>query len=408
MNSSGSAVRPALEVARPAKPSLISRWSYPEQAGSRDLRIDFLRGLAVFALVINHIEIFSAFNLLTWERIGVVTGAEGFVIFAGVVLGSVHRKRIQEQGWSASFQSLLDRSLQLYRVNICVVASIGLLSGLRFLDMRGAMTFVDRGAGITYPLYPAPGTNWHTTIAKLLFLQFGPHQTQILGLYIVLLAISPLVFLALRAGRVRLVLALSWALYFYNWAFPAMPTGAQFEYGFPVLTWQLIFFHGLCFGYYKQEIAAWFTPRRKTLALIVAYALFFGFLFFTLNNPYPALPPWDRLSWMAPATFNRVYSAYFLKNSLGILRLVNCTLVLVVTYHVLSLFWKGLNKLLGWFFLPLGQASLYVFILHVYGLVLLYNLPMFKGLVPVYSSPLRQESRQHHRRRHPQLHSSLS
>lgn len=63
--------------------------------------------------MVNHIEIFSAFNLLTWERIGVVSGAEGFVILAGVVLGSVHGKKIREAGLGASASALLDRALEL-------------------------------------------------------------------------------------------------------------------------------------------------------------------------------------------------------------------------------------------------------------------------------------------------------
>ena len=96
------------------------------------------------------------------------------------------------------------------------------------------------------------------------WLQAGPYQVQILGLYTVLLGFAPLVLWGFSKNRVKLVLALSWILYLKNWAFPSMPTGMQFEYGFPTLTWQLIFFHGMAFGYYRNEITAWFTARRRT------------------------------------------------------------------------------------------------------------------------------------------------
>jgi hypothetical protein len=109
-------------------------------------------------------------------------------------------------------------------------------------------------------------------------------------------------------------------------------------------------------------------------------------MFFTLNNPYPSLPPWARLKMISPERFEHIYSLYFLKNSLGILRLANYVVVLVVAYHLLTIGWAGVQKFFGWFFLPLGQASLYVFILHIYVLLFIYNLPMFRGLVPSYNS----------------------
>ena len=363
-----------------------SSWSYPENSGPRDLRIDFLRGLAVFALIINHIEIFSLFNLVTWERIGVVTGAEGFVILAGVVLGSIHRKRIAEKGWGASAATLIDRALQLYRVDLAVILAVALLSIIPHFDASGAMTFTDRGARMTYPLYPPRTMDWHTIIAKTLMLQYGPHQVQILGLYTVLLSVAPIVLWLFGKNRAALALSISWILYVKNWAFPAMPTDAQFEYGFPVLAWQLIFIHGLAFGYYRKEIAEWLTPARRTAGLVTCYLLFTGFMFFTLNNPYPSLPPWARLSRVTPETFLRLYSLYFQKNPLGILRLVNYLAVLVVSYHLLTICWTPLKRTLGWFFITFGQASLYVFILHIFVLLLIYNIPVFRGLIPDYRS----------------------
>jgi hypothetical protein len=98
-------------------------------------------------------------------------------------------------------------------------------------------------------------------------------------------------------------------------------------------------------------------------------------MFFTLNNPYPALPPWARLSIIHPEAFTRLYTLYFLKNSLGILRLANYLVALVVAYDMLTRCWLIVNQTLGWFFLTLGQASLYVFIIHIYVLLFIYNLP---------------------------------
>jgi fucose 4-O-acetylase-like acetyltransferase len=53
------------------------------------------------------------------------------------------------------------------------------------------------------------------------------------------------------------------------------------------------------------------------------------------------------------------------KNTLGLLRLLDYASVLIVLYATLTRCWEPIRKALGWFFIPLGQASLYVFIIHV-------------------------------------------
>lgn len=366
--------------------NLFSSWSYTQSGSSRDLRIDFLRGMVMAALIVGHIEIFSWFNYLTWERIGVVSGAEGFVIFAGVVMGFLYRRKIQQAGLAESSMLMIERAFKLYRVNIFVIASIALLALIPFIDVTGATTFTDRGTGTVYPLYPKAGTDLHIVIARILLLKSGPHEVQILGLYFVLFLFAPLAFYLLEKGHLRLLSGLSIVLYMKNWAFPAMPTDAQFEYGFPVLTWQLIFVHGIIFGYYKQEISNWFTGNRKIVGLVIAYSLFIAFMLFSLNNPHPFMPPSSKLTWIAPDTFNHIYFLYFQKNTLGILRLVNYVVVLTVLFHILTMFWRPINKALGWFFITFGQASLYVFILHVYVLLFIYNIPVFHGLTASYTS----------------------
>jgi hypothetical protein len=45
-------------------------------------------------------------------------------------------------------------------------------------------------------------------------------------------------------------------------------------------------------------------------------------------------------------------------------------------YAILTRFWVPINKALGWFFIPLGQASLYVFFVHIFFLLILANTPL--------------------------------
>jgi len=356
--------------------STSSGWSYNEPA-SRDLRIDYLRGLVMFVLVVVHIEIFSLFDFLVWERIGVISGGEGFVILSGFVIGFVYRKKIERDGWASAFPGLVNRATQLYRVNVAIILSIAVLNTVPFIDMSAVMTWVDPVTKTAYPLFPSASTPFHVALSQVLLLRVGPHQMQILGLYVVLLFLSPGALWMFRNNRTKLLLAICWILYMKNWASPSKPTGAQFENAFPLLTWQLIYFHGMAIGYHRKTIRRLAKTSARPIWLAVSGVLFLGFWFFALNNPNPGLPDWAKLSVIPRDTFYSIYGAYFRKNTLGILRLVNYAAALTIAYWLLTRFWKPLHKALGWYLIPVGQASLYVFILHVYVIYLVSQVPLF-------------------------------
>ena len=52
--------------------------------GRRDLRIDWLRGLAMTCVIINHSRMSSLLSWFSYERFWVVTAAEVFVVLSGV------------------------------------------------------------------------------------------------------------------------------------------------------------------------------------------------------------------------------------------------------------------------------------------------------------------------------------
>ncbi len=362
------------------------QWAYHDLGDERDLRIDFIRGLIMVSLVMVHIEIFSIFTFAVWERIGVISSAEGFVLISGLVIGMVYRKKVEVQGLSAVAWGVFDRSLLLYRVNLFVIISIALLGLLPFIDAHSVMTFTNRGTGEVFNLYPSMETPYHVMLAKVALLQAGPHQFQILGLYSCLLAVTPLVLWLLSKKRIGIVLGLSWILYLVNWAFPSRLTGAQFEYAFPIMSWQLLFYHGMVIGYFRREIEERVTGKLRFSVLGISSVLFVMFMFFSLNNPNPALPSWAKLSFIEPQNFYSAYNAYFQKNSLGLLRIVNYFVVLTVVYAVLTKCWEPIFRGLGWFFIPIGQASLYVFTVHIFIILAINNIPIFQETVLSYES----------------------
>jgi len=356
----------------------MKAWQYQQSSThQRDERIDFIRGMVMIILIVVHIDIFSLYNFLAWERLGVVTGAEGFVLLSGVVLGMINRRRISQNGWKGASIHLFDRSFQLYRVSLFVIISIPIIHIISYIDASALMSFTSSATQKVYWLYPSWDVGFQKIFAKIVLLKYGPHQFQVLGLYIILLLFAPFALWLLIHKRFKLLLAMSWVIYIANAGYNWRLTGAQFEYAFPVLSWQVLFFNGLVLGYYKEEVWEFFHTMKGKVFFGFILMLFFAFLFFTYNNPMPQIPEWLRLSIIEPQAFREYYTLFFKKNILGYGRVINDFVVLIVFYGFLSYFWMPIKKILGWIILPIGQSSLYVFIWHIYFCILIANIPLF-------------------------------
>jgi len=358
---------------------------FTEPANNRDLKIDFLRGFVMVILIVVHIDVFSIFTFVAWERIGMISGAEGFVILSGIVLGIVQRRRSQNNFKEAALR-LLQRSALLYRINISISLAILCVSLFPFIDLSILKTFTDWHIDKTYNLFPSNSASWHYQLTQILMLRSSPHQIQILGLYCVLLAFSPLAIWLFKERRYGWVLGVSWIMYFYHMTHTTRLVGAQFEYAFPVLSWQLIFFHGLAYGYFKDEISIWVAGTRLLTLRCICASLAIAFLLFAWNSPNSAFPEWASMRFVDPQTFNTLRSDYFDKSKLGLLRVVNYFVFLVGFYWFISSYWTKVNKVIGWLLVPLGQASLYVFIMHllfVYGAEAITN---FGSYAPKYET----------------------
>ena len=71
----------------------------PEASGKRDLRIDLLRGICVFVMIVDHVGgEQSWFYALTGGNRFFVSAAEGFVLLSGLSMGMVHANTISREG----------------------------------------------------------------------------------------------------------------------------------------------------------------------------------------------------------------------------------------------------------------------------------------------------------------------
>lgn len=351
-------------------------WRYQEVAG-RDERVDVLRGLAILAVIINHVALRSLYQIVSVEAIGVVTGAEAFVLLSGVIIGLVYRGRIERDGWLPASRKILSRAAQIYLIALVANLAVYLLQWLPGIDVSVLSAWTDPQTGERFSLYgdsPAPAT----FIAKMLLLSYGAGQINVLGLYVALLALTPVLLWLLQHRLGMLLIGTSWLIYGLNAAHPLRALPFQSENAFPLLAWQVLFVHGLVAGYYRERLQELLSGRPARFALPVLFALLFGFCFYALNNPWNDIPGPTRLSLIPEGPYGWLYATFFQRTLLGLGRILNTFVVVAALYALLTYCWAPLRRLASAFFIPLGQATLYIFVVHLLFVLIVHNLPLLQ------------------------------
>ena len=337
--------------------------------GKRDVRIDWLRGLAMTCVIINHSKLSSLLSWFSYERLWVVTAAEVFVVLSGVVIGMVYGRRLARDGWRAVVSGLGRRAVFLYSIYVGVTVSLLAMAAMG-VDV-GSVAPSDPEAAAWFL---APGTMTASAWGDVLVMGAGPWAFEIIGLYVWLVAAAIPCLLMLRHAGWRPVLAASWVLYLWYRVDPHTVTLAGFESAFPLFAWQLLFVHGIAIGYHRNDVSA-FVARMPSITPRVAVLITAGFTIFAFCNPWTTGPSWLHLSVVSPDVFSTLYARYFTLSDLRVGRLLNLSVALPVAYVMLTRYWV-LARPLETVFVVLGQRSLGAFVLHVYGLVLLSHLPL--------------------------------
>lgn len=363
---------------------LLPSWRYPDKHDPRDRRLDLFRGFIIVTVVLTHVELGGPYSFVSLKAVGAITGAEMFVMLSGVVLGMIYEPTVRKLGEWGTAVTMWRRARKQYVVALVVVLLVYALGWVPFVDTGAVSTFTDRGtgqdgvavAGQVYDLYangdqlleyPPP---WFA-VRELLLLQMGPWVFNIMGLFVVLSLLLPLFMVLVRRGLWWVLLAGSWAGYLYGTSTGAQLLPSQFEDVFPFLIWQLPFTHGLVLGYYRARIVSALTSRRGVLLTSAAIALYVGTLVWIWWGHRSGFAPWP-----FPATaYDWLYANGYTRVFLQFGRLLDLPLVIVCAYAVLTRCWKPIDKVIGWFWIPLGQASLYVFIVHVFFAIAVAQVP---------------------------------
>jgi hypothetical protein len=365
---------------------LLPSWRYPDDGKpGRDLRIDLFRGFIILAVVITHIEVAGPYSFVTLKAVGAITGAEMFVFLSGLVLGMVYPLGVKKFGEKTAALGAFVRARKQYVVTLAVILIVFALSFVPLVNTDEITTFTDRGTGDTgagamgrvYDLYPNADRlldyppPWYA-VRQLLLLEMGPWPFNIMGLFVVLSLTIPGLMWLVKRGLWWVVLVGSWAVYAVGVLFPDFQLlPSQFEPVFPLFAWQVLFTHGLVIGNYRRQIVTALTSTVGKVLVgvgVVGYAGFLALLWAGSTYGFDLGP-------IPSSIYDSLYLTGYQRVDMQWGRLVDVALVVVCVYAILTVFWKPIAAAVGWLWIPLGQASLYVFIWQVFFALAVASIP---------------------------------
>jgi hypothetical protein len=329
--------------------STLRSWAYRAAPGDRDRRLDLLRGLCLVTMMVDHISGDSLLTPLTGNNHFVVSAAEGFVFISGVVFGIVNRSRLARLGLRASILKALYRGGCLYSATtVLTLAMVALLEFTKY------PLWIDRNVplGVPRPI---------DAVSETLTIHFTYQGTEILAMYIFFFLAAPIALALLNAGRTRVLLAASLALWLAFQIWPAqliIPWSAANAGNFPFAAWQILFMFGLAIGYHRAELTA--LARRLPMNRIFV-GVTVGFAIVVELN---SLAERKLLGGFAPDT--PLFEAIFHKVNLAPGRLLAFALVALFFYLAVSHLWRPLQLTVGRALIPLGQNTLFGYGFHLF------------------------------------------
>ncbi len=315
----------------------------------RDLRLDLFRGIANWAIFLDHIPD-NVVNWITTRNWGFSDAADLFVFISGYTASFVYARMMIERGFIVGATRLTKRVWQLYVAHVILfviyIVAISYLAQ-RFMDSDLINEFnvsglVDHAAD---------------TLGAGLLLKFKPVNLDVLPLYIVLMGFfPPVLWFMLRKPDVTMLASLVlWLLArHFGWNFRSYPAGTWY---FDPYCWQVLFVFGSWCALGGAKRAAWIINSKPALYLGIAYLIFalimtmagrfsdFGAMF--PDWLYSAFNPNDK-TYMAPYRF------------------IHFVVIAMLTVRFVPKTWEGLEWRVFDPAIVCGQQSLAVFCIGVF------------------------------------------
>jgi len=323
----------------------------------RLIELDILRGFLLLWMTLTHLP--TAVSIVSNQTFGFVSGAEGFIFLSAFMVAQLEYRIERKSGPSATLRDLSRRTVRIY-IYHCILLAIAFTLVAEFgvsfhrLALENLLSF--------YLQRPTQA------ILAAAVLEYRPSLFDILPIYIIFMALTPLIRKVARRWGWDPVLVVSFCIWaaaqfglrawlyrhvnLFGLSVPENSTGA-----FDLYAWQLLWLTGLALGsIYADTVAGVVQPKQKVphieiprglLRLSVAIAI----VFFVLRYS-----PADR--WIDP----NVYGWLIDKWHLGPVRVINFSALSLLLVR----FGAKIARLPVLMPLALlGQASIEVFCVHV-------------------------------------------
>lgn len=314
----------------------------------RDLRLDLFRGLANWAIFLDHIPN-NSIAWLTTRNYGFSDAADIFVFISGYTAAFVYARRISAQGMLAGTALLMRRVWQLYVAHV-----------LLFVFYAAAIGYVAQRYGHSHLLdeFNVAGLIEQpvATLTQGLMLKFKPLNLDVLPLYIVLMAgFPPLLIVMMRWPNAAL--AASIAVYLsarlFGWNFAAYPSGGWY---FNPFAWQLLFTLGAWAALGGRARMQVLARSRAVLAASVAFVVFAAVVTLADRLATTAFLPTGILEWFVPND----------KTNLAPYRVLHFFALAVIVVRLVPADWSGLRSAVLRPLIVCGQRSLEVFCVGIF------------------------------------------
>lgn len=309
----------------------------------RDLRLDFFRGIGMLIILLAHIPD-DGWALWIPARFGFSDATEMFVFQSGMASAIAFGSTYDRQGATALIARVGHRIWQIFWAHIAVfvvVVVIMVLAGTRY----DGVTYVESLNLV--PFMKDPGG----LLVGLLTLTYVPNYFDILPMYIVILALMPLMIFASNVHRylpLALMVALWSATQFGLTRLPAEPWSDR-PWFFDPFGWQLLFYSGF-FLMRGTLPSPGYDRRLMVLAVaIVIVTVPFAWVHFHAVHPF-----FQRAAeQIAPLTD---------KTDFGLLRFIHFLALCYIAVHLVGEKGARLRGRVVRVLTVVGQQSLAVFI----------------------------------------------
>jgi hypothetical protein len=310
-------------------------------SATRDLRVDFFRGLALWWIYTDHIpgDVLGDYSL---RNFAMCDATEVFVLLAGYGAGLSYGMGLGRNGYISTGADVMKRAWTLYIAHIFLFV-------LFTAQVTYSATALNRLNYLEETRLDVLGDDPYRSMLEALLLRFQPSLLNILPLYVVLLAFLAATIWMLRWPR--LLFGFSLAIYLL-----VRVTGLNLDswdaggWFFDPLAWQFLFVIGVLLACAPMRLPRW--PRLIDVLAVLVVVL--GVVVTMVIEPFP-----HRLEWVSRSVFRSLVEDD--KTSLYPLRLIS---ILALTWLCVRLIRFDAAWLRSPWAAPLillGQNSLPVF-----------------------------------------------